>query len=143
MGTIFRRPASTVSMASQSLSYRQTGARWEKTAESFLRSHGLKLLQRNFSSRFGEIDLIMRQGDALVFVEVRFRKHVQYGTGAESVDYRKQQKLLKCAEYFLQRNTKYNQYPCRIDVVSIGLKKPNATEDSTPTIDWIPNAIES
>jgi len=100
-------------------------------------------IANNFACKYGEIDLIMRQGDALVFVEVRFRKHVQYGTGAESVDYRKQQKLLKCAEYFLQRNTKYNQYPCRIDVVSIGLKKPNATEDSTPTIDWIPNAIES
>ena len=80
-------------MAKQSLNKqpafttRQSGAEWEKTAESFLRSHGLKLLQRNFSSRFGEIDLIMEDGETVVFVEVKYRKSSQHGSGADAVTF--------------------------------------------------------
>ena len=61
---------------------RQAGAHWEKTAESWLLEQGLSLLQRNFSSRLGEIDLIMEDDKTIVFVEVRYRKSDHYGGGA-------------------------------------------------------------
>lgn len=114
---------------------RQIGDKAEKQALEFLRSQKLKLIENNFNCRHGEIDLVMQHGEQLVFVEVRYRKHHQYGTGAESVDYRKQQKILKSAETFLQRNVNYRNLPCRIDVVSIGPDDGN--------INWIKNAIEA
>ena len=114
---------------------RQIGDNAEKLALEFLRSRTLKLIENNFNCRHGEIDLIMQHGEQLVFVEVRYRKHHQYGTGAESVDYRKQQKILKSAETFLQRNVNYRNVPCRIDVVSVGPNDDN--------INWIKNAIEA
>ena len=114
---------------------RQIGSHAEKLALSYLQSRGLKLITCNFSCKHGEIDLVMQHHNCLVFVEVRFRKHHQFGTGADSVDYRKQQKILKTAEFFLQRHVNYNHQPCRIDVVSIG---PGATD-----VDWITNAVEA
>lgn len=113
---------------------KEIGNSAEKLALNYLQSQGLKLITRNFSCKHGEIDLIMQHNKNLVFIEVRYRKHSQYGTGADSVDYRKQQKILKSAEYFLQSNPKYNQLPCRIDVISLGSDKAN--------INWITNAIE-
>lgn len=113
----------------------QIGDSAEQLALKFLQSQNLQLIERNFRCKHGEIDLIMLDKSSLVFVEVRYRKHLQFGDGAESVDYRKQQKILKTVEFFLQRYVKYNQYPCRLDVVSIG---PGDND-----INWIPNAFES
>ena len=116
-------------------STQELGESAEQLALSYLQSKNLKLIERNFRCKHGEIDLIMQDKNSLVFIEVRYRKHLQFGDGAESIDYRKQQKILKTAEFFLQRHVKYNQYPCRIDVMSIG---PGNTD-----IDWIPNAFEA
>ena len=116
-------------------STQQLGERAEQFALNYLQSKNLKLIERNFRCKHGEIDLIMQDKNSLVFIEVRYRKHLQFGDGAESINYRKQQKILKTAEFFLQRHVNYNQYPCRIDVVSIG---PGNTD-----IDWIPNAFEA
>ena len=137
MGTIFRRPANTVSMASQSLSYRQTGARWEKTAESFLRSHGLKLLQRNFSSRFGEIDLIMEDEKTIVFVEVKYRKSNEHGSGADAVTFHKQNRISRTAGWYLAKNPHRAEQFCRFDVISID---PQSRKQG---IKWIKNAFYS
>jgi len=137
MGTIFRRPSSTVSMASQSLSYRQTGARWEKTAESFLCSHGLKLLQRNFSSRFGEIDLIMEEEKTIVFVEVKFRKSNEHGSGADAVTLHKQNRISRTAGWYLAKNPHRAEQFCRFDVISID---PQSRKQG---IKWIKNAFYS
>lgn len=123
----------------------QIGGSAEKLALDYLQSQGLKLVTRNFSCKFGEIDLVMQHNDVLVFAEVRYRKHHQYGTGAESVDYRKQQKILRSAEFFLQQNPKLNQNSCRVDVISIGPSAFNS-DSSNPketNIHWITNAIES
>lgn len=114
---------------------KEIGQKTEKLALNYLKSRGLKLIQNNFNCKFGEIDLIMQHEECLVFVEVRYRKHHQFGNGAESVNYHKQQKILKTAEFFLQRHVKYNQNPCRVDVVSIGSGKND--------IQWIVNAIEA
>jgi putative endonuclease len=123
----------------------QIGNTAEKLALDYLQSQGLKLVARNFACKFGEIDLVMQHNDVLVFVEVRYRKHQQYGTGAESVDYRKQQKILKSAEFFLQQNPKYKRNSCRVDVMSIGPNTCNSNSGSLKEteIHWIANAIES
>jgi putative endonuclease len=119
------------------LNSRQSGAKWEKTAESYLRKNGLKLLQRNFSSRFGEIDLIMEENDTVVFVEVKYRKNSQHGSGAEAVTYHKQNRISRTAGWYLVMNSQRAEQNCRFDVISIDAQKPDQG------IDWIRNAFYS
>jgi len=114
----------------------QIGHSAEQYASRFLTKQGLKLVKANYRSRYGEIDLIMQDNNSLVFVEVRARKNQRYGSGAETIDYRKQQKIIKTAECFLQKNKRYAKSPCRIDVISIH------NDILNPKIDWIKNAIE-
>lgn len=112
-------------MTTQSL-----GQQAEQRAEKYLTKQGMRLVARNFHSKGGEIDLIMSQGNLLAFIEVRMRNNKRYGDGADSVDYRKQKKLIFTAQMYLQRfdTSQWQQY--RFDVVSIG-------ED----IHWIKNAF--
>jgi len=130
-------------MARQSLnkqhtfSSRQSGARWEKTAESFLLDRGLKLLQRNFSSRFGEIDLIMEDNETVVFVEVKYRKCNQHGSGAEAVTFHKQGRISRTAAWYLALNPHRAEQFCRFDVISIDPQKKDQG------INWIENAFYS
>ncbi|MGD2112733.1 MAG: YraN family protein, partial [Gammaproteobacteria bacterium] len=62
------------------------GRNAEQQARQYLQAHGLRVLQCNYHSRHGEIDLVMQDGDSVVFVEVRYRRQPRYGTAAESVD---------------------------------------------------------
>ena len=94
----------------------QTGDRAEQAARRYLEAQGLRHVTSNFRCRYGEIDLIMRDADSLVFVEVRARRHRNWGTAAESVDARKQQKLIRSAQAWLQRHP--HKGPCRFDVVT-------------------------
>ena len=94
----------------------QIGKDAEALAEQYLKRQGLKPLCRNYRSRWGEIDLIMSDGPELVFIEVRKRRHQQYGGATESVDHRKQQKLIRTAELYLQTLRHYPQ--CRFDVIA-------------------------
>jgi putative endonuclease len=121
---------------------RQAGAHWEKTAESFLTGQGLKLLQRNFSSRLGEIDLIMEDDKTIVFVEVRYRKSSHFGDGAESITLHKQNRISRTAAWYLVKNPHRAEQFCRFDIISIGaiLKDPHKKEQG---IDWIQNAFYS
>ena len=116
---------------------RQSGAVWEKTAESFLRGHGLKLLQRNFSSRFGEIDLIMEDGETVVFVEVKYRKSSQHGSGADAVTFHKQGRISRTAAWYLAMNPHRAEQICRFDVISIN------TQEKDQGINWIKSAFYS
>lgn len=86
---------------------------------SIFRKKGFKLIERNFHCRLGEIDLIMQDNKSLVFVEVRYRRNNNFGSGAESVTYTKQSKLIKTASVYLQQHAKLNKYPARFDIVSI------------------------
>ncbi len=124
-------------MAGHLLNNRQSGQRWEKAAESFLRGHGLSLLQRNFSSRFGEIDLIMEDDETIVFVEVKYRKSNQHGDGAEAVTLHKQGRISRTAAWYLAMNPHRAEQFCRFDVVSIS---PHITDQG---INWIKNAFYS
>lgn len=113
------------------------GHKWERMAEAFLRKRGLKMLERNFNCRVGEIDLVLRDGPVLVFAEVRYRASDKYGSGAESVSLTKQKRITRAAQKFLQLRPQHPAQVCRFDVVSIGNSRGRTT------IDWIPNAFDS
>jgi putative endonuclease len=109
------------------------GRQAETLAWKYLQSRGLRLLQRNYRSRRGEIDLVLQDQDSLVFVEVRYRSESRFGSAAESVDRRKQSKLVACAQHYMQSYPKLARQPCRFDVVSVG--------GSGDAIEWIRDAF--
>lgn len=89
----------------------------EARALIYLQQQGMQLVARNFTCRYGEIDLIMRQQQTLVFVEVRQRSSAQFGGAAASVTAAKQARLWRTAEVFLRR---YSTPPsCRFDLIAI------------------------
>ena len=114
-------------------STRARGMQVERQAEAWLCGEGLSPLERNYTIRDGELDLIMREGDVLVFIEVRYRKTETHGSGAESVDPRKQKRLQKAAQHYLQAHFGNREPPCRFDVMSVS---------GTPMhFEWIRNAF--
>lgn len=108
----------------------------EARAEKFLHSKGLQTRDKNYRCKGGEIDLIMRDGETLVFVEVRLRSNRRFETAAESVDFRKQHKIIKAAQYYLLEKRLTDKLPCRFDVVAI-----NNQTDSEQEFEWITNAF--
>ena len=113
----------------------------EDCACRYLQQHRLQLLERNYHCRQGEIDLIMRDAGTTVFVEVRYRKSRHYGSGAETIDNRKQGKLLASAMHYLQKHKQAANQPCRFDVISLtagALHNNNASE-----IEWISDAFQA
>ena len=107
--------------ARQSDKQRQ-GQCWEQRALRHLVGHGLKLVEANYHCKSGEIDLILRDGDALVFVEVRYRRSAgtassSFGGGAASVDANKRRKLVHAASLFLAAHREFSRAPCRFDVI--------------------------
>ena len=94
-----------------------SGNEAEALAEQFLAGRGLKTVLRNYRCRGGEIDLIMKEGPTLVFVEVRLRTHGGFGGAAESVASRKQQRIVLAAQHYL--STLSSPPPCRFDVIGM------------------------
>ena len=117
---------------------RQSGKHFEKLAADFLKNKGLKLLQQNFHAYRGEIDLVMRDADILVFIEVKFRKNAAFGSAAETVTFKKQQHLILAAQHYLQLHRQHANLACRFDVIAIS---GTHTGKSDPKIDWIKNAF--
>jgi len=109
----------------------------EEIACSHLKKHGLKLIDKNFYSRYGEIDLIMQDQDTLVFVEVRYRKNLDYGGALESVTPSKQKKIQTTALYYIQK--KGGEYNSRFDVVA--LTGNDINNKNKLSIEWIQNAF--
>lgn len=108
------------------------GQQAENIACRYLQKQGCKLVTQNYLCKVGEIDLIMQDKGYLVFVEVRYRHVSGYGTGIESITKAKQVKLIKAANYYLQKNALLNKVNCRFDVVAI---------NETSTIEWLKNAF--
>lgn len=112
------------------------GSFWELKAEKHLKKRGLKTIQRNFRCMAGEIDLIMlERPETMVFVEVRYRKHHHWSNAVESVDYHKQQRIIKAAKLYLSRKRWLNRYHIRFDILAI---QGNSEQ---PQINWIQNAF--
>lgn len=113
------------------------GLEAEKLAATFLIERGLKLVTQNYHCRFGEIDLIMKDGKTLVFIEVRLRSNNQFGSAASSITIKKQHKLILAAQHFLQQHSEKSGHPaCRFDAVL--MNKANLQ-----SIEWLCNAFET
>ncbi len=118
---------------------RHKGALTESLACDYLLMQGLTLVERNFHSRFGEIDLILRQDALWVFVEVRHRstRHVdRYGSGATSINNSKKQRLIHTANFYVQSRNLRNSLT-RIDVVDV------SGDLEKPLFNWIVNAVSA
>ena len=110
---------------------RARGAAVEDAALAHLLAHGLRLIARNVACKLGELDLVMRDGASVVFVEVRYRAHAEYGGGAASVDAHKQRKLIRAAQVFLKRQPALAQAACRFDVIQA------QGDPAQPDLRWI------
>lgn len=104
----------------------------EQLAAQYLQQQGLKLLQLNYSCRYGEIDLILQDGDTHVFAEVRLRSGSTFGGAAASIDARKQAKLIRTAQHYLSNLQRIP--PCRFDAIVMPATDINK-------IVWIKNAF--
>lgn len=111
---------------------RQIGQYYEERACVFLRGQGLELVAKNISTRMGELDLIMRDGVFLVFVEVRYRKNALFGDAASTVTSKKMQKIKKSAiHWMMEKRMNIHEVAYRFDVFAI-------TGDEQ---EWIRNAF--
>lgn len=106
-----------------------SGPQAEQAAALYLTGRGLQLVEKNYRCRFGEIDLIMRAGATLVFVEVRSRRSQAFGGAGASIDTHKQHKLIAAAQHYLAQLGKTP--PCRFDALLFEGEE----------IEWIPNAF--
>lgn len=109
----------------------------EEAACRYLTNHGLTLLERNFRHRRGEIDLIMLEKTCIVFIEVRYRSNPRFGGALESVDRRKQEKLVATAQHYLQTHEQAAKRSARFDVISVGQGMQH------PQIEWIKDAFRA
>jgi putative endonuclease len=116
---------------------RADGARYENLALAHLERAGLALIERNYTCRYGEIDLVMRERDVVVFVEVRYRRPGRFGDGIDSVGAAKRAKLVRTAAAFLADHPRLAGAACRFDVLAIG------GSAQSPTVDWRRNAFEA
>lgn len=110
------------------------GALYEKQALAYLKKQGLSLVSANFYSRLGEIDLIMLDGQQLVFVEVKARSQSSFASAEETVTFSKQQKIIRTAQFFLSRHPQYQNHHCRFDVLAI-------TIGNKAAFNWLKNAF--
>ena len=113
------------------------GEDYERQAIHWLEDHGIRLLVRNFRGKTGEIDIIARDGAHLIFLEVRARSNRAFNTAAGSVDRRKQQRIVRTAQLFLQRHPELANMPCRFDVIAF---EPRQSA-SDLEINWIRGAF--
>jgi putative endonuclease len=111
---------------------RVTGDHFEDAARLFLQARGMRLVRANFLCRLGEIDLVMRDGEVLVFVEVRYRKSRAFGGALGSITAAKRQRIIRAAQVWLRANPWDANRPCRFDVIAFEGEHP----------EWIKNAFE-
>ncbi len=117
--------------------FRRKGLHFERIAELMLQRAGLHSVARNFTCRAGEIDLIMEDHGILVFVEVRFRASSEFGDPLETITKAKQLRLIRAANFYLQRHPQYLERVCRFDAV--GITGPEADQD----VRWIKDAFSA
>jgi len=101
-----------------------TGVLGEEAAVKALKKQKYKIIERNYRSKVGEIDIIAKDGEYTCFVEVRLRKTNDFGSPADTIDERKQQKIIKTAQLYAVKNDIYDT-PMRFDVVLINAKVQN------------------
>jgi putative endonuclease len=109
------------------------GQRAEQQVAHYLESCGVQRVVQNYRCRAGEIDLIGIHQETLLFIEVRYRSSNFFGTGAESIDLRKQQRIILTAQHFLQHHPEWQDKLCRFDAVIVSPTQP---------MEWITDAFQ-
>lgn len=112
------------------------GQATETFAQQYLMQHGLDFVDKNVHCRQGEIDLVMKDQQTFVFVEVKFRKNNHFGGAIGAVSQTKQNKIKHCVAFFLHK-AKLNEYntPCRFDVIAL------EGDINQPQVTWLKNAF--
>lgn len=116
---------------------RARGAVVEAAARAYLLKAGLSDVAANAHYRFGELDLVMRDGKVLVFIEVRYRRDDRFGGGAASIDRRKRHKLVQAAQAFLIAHREFANAACRFDVIDAD------GDPTTPRLTWLRDAFRA
>ena len=119
-----------------SVTTRDIGSRWEDAVLAHMQRAGLIAIARNFTCRYGEIDLIMRDRDQIAFIEVRYRGDDMHG-GTVSVGAGKRAKLARAAAVYLQQNPMLAAMTCRFDVVGC------SGTPVTPVFEWTRSAFDA
>lgn len=114
----------------------EAGKQAEGLALDYLQHRTLKLIAKNWQSPYGEIDLIMKDNNTLVFVEVRYRKQNNWGHPMETITKSKRNKIITTAQLFLQKNKQWLINPCRFDVISI-----TENLNDHPRVEWLTDAF--
>jgi len=117
---------------------REIGNITENIACQHLSKNGLILVTRNFNQRIGEIDLIMKDKDNIVFIEVRYRKNINHGYPEETITFKKQKKIKSTALLFIAKHSEYKNFQPRFDVVA--MTTDNNCKNNL-SINWIQNAF--
>ncbi len=117
-----------------------SGQQAEQFAREYLRSHRLKVIDTNYTTPRGEIDIIARDGDTLVFVEVRLRSHSAYGGAAESIDKHKRRRVIFAATHYLQTQGLWDKVSCRFDTLCLA---PNPDNRPGYHVEWLPAAFSA
>jgi putative endonuclease len=112
---------------------REKGRLAEEQALAYLKAQGLKPVMQNYFCKMGEIDLVMRDKEHLVFIEVRARNSTSYGGGVASITYAKKQKIIKTALHYMSKYKVHDQWAMRFDVISI--------DGHSASITWIKDAF--
>ena len=115
---------------------KKLGKKGEDLVEQYLRKNEYKIRERNFSCRFGEIDIIAEKDKEIVFIEVKTRKSFYFGEPEESIDRRKQKKIMRTAEKYIQENKLYEHF-VRIDAIFVVFNQKGKI-----TIKHLKNAVE-
>ena len=126
------------------------GEQSEAMAKKYLEQQGLSYVTQNFSCRRGEIDLIMKDEDQLVFIEVRYRSQNNHGTAVETITLKKQKRITLAAQYYLHKNQLTEKVSCRFDIVAAGKSAKTYHNDTCPDtnsirgseIRWLKNAFD-
>jgi len=116
----------------------RSGSEAEQYATGYLQQQGCEIIEQNYNSRFGELDIVCLTGSArrtLAVVEVRYRQSKAYGGAAATVGKTKQQRIIRTASLWLQQNRRYKDYPLRFDVITL------SGSLDTPELCWLKNAF--
>lgn len=112
----------------------ESGNNAEAATALHLQRMGMRITDRNYRCKLGEIDIVGFDGEVLVFVEVRQRRRGDYGNGLDSVTRTKQQKIIRAARYYLMERKFFDNHPCRFDIVSV---------NSSDELSWIKDAFQA
>lgn len=113
-----------------------TGNNGEAIACRYLITHGLELIEANYACKFGEIDLVMKQQERLIFVEVKTRKSTNFGSPLDFISKSKQKRIVTTAIHYVKKHRNYEKAPLRFDAVGILLQNGDPIH-----IDWVENAF--